>query len=579
MKRTFLIFLVSILSMTSFSQFHWTKHPENPIIVPGAPGEWDDDLVASGGVMFYDSMYHMYYSGNLTGIGYATSPDGIAWTKHENNPVLVRGAAGEWDDYNISDAFVLKIDTLFHMWYTGRPAQAYYRIGHATSPDGIEWTKDVNNPITEIAEGLDANDYCMHAPVMYDGSLYHIYYETGDWNSSKTEVWHATSQDGYSWTRDPQNPVLEGALYLYASSLIFNEDQYMMYYGYGPSWEWKINLALSDDGSHWEQYENGPIINEGPPGSWDQKNINTAVVLFDSVDFKYRMWYTGDGKNGMRIGYAESDPRIPLLSVNSVACYGTKDTVIAKTNLDGEIYIVPDGTAPVIDSIIKNKLTSAEVTANTEVQIPFTITSGGRFNVFAVSKEGHVCFNPSPFVVLENFDPPLLEFEYDTVNKGDSIFVTSDKDVILYILVNNSVPEDTASGRLKARSVLTSNNPLGIPTDKLGAMTYVIYAKDECGIMSEAYQVRIEPEGTGIVNHTARGIKIFPNPSFDMLSIETGLADRYKIEITSLNGQEIYSGNMEGTTHQIDLSSFQKGVYFITISSKNLVVTSKIIKY
>jgi len=35
---------------------------------------------------------------------------------------------------------------------------------------------------------------------------------------------------------------------------------------------------------------------------------------------------------------------------------------------------------------------------------------------------------------------------------------------------------------------------------------------------------------------------------------------------------------MEGTVHQIDLSSFKKGVYFITIRSKEYVTTEKIIK-
>jgi hypothetical protein len=35
---------------------------------------------------------------------------------------------------------------------------------------------------------------------------------------------------------------------------------------------------------------------------------------------------------------------------------------------------------------------------------------------------------------------------------------------------------------------------------------------------------------------------------------------------------------IEGTSHQLDLSSFQKGVYFITIRSKDFVTTRKIIK-
>jgi hypothetical protein len=71
---------------------------------------------------------------------------------------------------------------------------------------------------------------------------------------------------------------------------------------------------------------------------------------------------------------------------------------------------------------------------------------------------------------------------------------------------------------------------------------------------------------------------IYPNPLNDQLTIETGIIGHNVIEITSLNGQLIYSTEMEGTTYQLDLSSFQKGVYFITIRSKDFVTTRKIIK-
>jgi ligand-binding sensor domain-containing protein len=73
-------------------------------------------------------------------------------------------------------------------------------------------------------------------------------------------------------------------------------------------------------------------------------------------------------------------------------------------------------------------------------------------------------------------------------------------------------------------------------------------------------------------------IKIYPNPTNAFLTIETEYSDQYSVEITSLNGQLILDRITEGPTHQIDLSSFQKGVYFITIRSKDIVTTKKIIK-
>jgi hypothetical protein len=63
-----------------------------------------------------------------------------------------------------------------------------------------------------------------------------------------------------------------------------------------------------------------------------------------------------------------------------------------------------------------------------------------------------------------------------------------------------------------------------------------------------------------------------------MLTIETLNPGLKTIELTSLNGKSLYNSKVEGPTHQIDLSSFQKGLYFITVRSRDYVRTEKIIK-
>ena len=40
----------------------------------------------------------------------------------------------------------------------------------------------------------------------------------------------------------------------------------------------------------------------------------------------------------------------------------------------------------------------------------------------------------------------------------------------------------------------------------------------------------------------------------------------------------IYKGDMEGTTHQIDMTPFSKGVYFVMVRSKEFVRTEKVVK-
>jgi len=85
-------------------------------------------------------------------------------------------------------------------------------------------------------------------------------------------------------------------------------------------------------------------------------------------------------------------------------------------------------------------------------------------------------------------------------------------------------------------------------------------------------------EVIGINNISFDGIEIYPNPTTDFLTIETTITDQYKIQIINLSGQMIFSSEIEKTTHKLDLSSFQKGVYIISVRSKDLIITRKIIK-
>ena len=74
------------------------------------------------------------------------------------------------------------------------------------------------------------------------------------------------------------------------------------------------------------------------------------------------------------------------------------------------------------------------------------------------------------------------------------------------------------------------------------------------------------------------GLVLYPNPTTGYLMIEVGEDDSYDVLITKLEGHLVYRSHMQGKTHELDLSCFQKGVYFITIRSKDFVTTRKIVK-
>ena len=75
------------------------------------------------------------------------------WTKDTlNNPLLTTGPAGSWDDYSLTPFCLLLNDSVYHLWYGGHDG-SHIRIGYATSQDGINWTKYADNPVIDIGSG------------------------------------------------------------------------------------------------------------------------------------------------------------------------------------------------------------------------------------------------------------------------------------------------------------------------------------------------------------------------------------------------------------------------------------------
>ncbi|MFC2116640.1 metallophosphoesterase [Bacteroidota bacterium] len=109
-----------------------------------------------------------------------------------------------------------------------------------------------------------------------------------------------------------------------------------------------------------------------------------------------------------------------------------------------------------------------------------------------------------------------------------------------------------------------------------GVLTFKAIDENQ-DVFDEFTIVKSSPAGTSDFGST--GSWIYPNPTNDLLTVETDKPEHYSIEINSLNGQLLYRSDMDGTSLQIDLSSFQKGLYFITVRSRDYVRTEKIIKF
>ena len=106
--------------------------------------------------------------------------------------------------------------------------------------------------------------------------------------------------------------------------------------------------------------------------------------------------------------------------------------------------------------------------------------------------------------------------------------------------------------------------------------TYIHVSTNDGGFRDSC--LLIVTPGTGVLTFQANNISIYPNPTREFLNIQIGSTKAFQVDLTSITGQILRSFNMDQKSFQIDLSSFQKGAYFITIRTDDFVITRKIIK-
>ena len=309
----------------------WMKHAGNPVLGVGAAGFYDDAGVMFPSVIKDGDTYKMWYTGydgSTRRIGYATSSDGISWTRQ--GLVLDLGPGIAWDSVSVSAPWVIKDGSTYMMWYVGSDG-VRERIGLATSSNGIAWNKKgavlaPGSPGQPDDAGVNHPTVIKEGGLGPDGSSYVMWYGADD--GTYTTICMAYSGDGKTWSKYDEDldgftePVLNtgapgswDARWASEPSVLKSGGVYFMWYtgwdGLAGAGHHRVGLAYSTtDGKHWVK-TGPPVLPVGGGAAWDYYTVRGVSVIQDRLDFK--MWYTGTSGGGYEdrlIGYATNFMRV-----------------------------------------------------------------------------------------------------------------------------------------------------------------------------------------------------------------------------------------------------------------------------
>src|SRR5215207_1711472 len=161
------------------------------------------------------------------------------FTVYGDMPIVSKGQPGTWDERFTDPGAVVYDNGMFHMFRNGfREFPGESQVGYVTSPDGYTWTKQGDDPVFKTEDVPYAKIAMYASSVLRQGNCWVLYFYT--WDSSSS----------------PSASVIGRAI---------------------------AELMVDDE----------PVLRPGATGDWDDEQVHAPRLL--KTDGVYTRYYSGVG--------------------------------------------------------------------------------------------------------------------------------------------------------------------------------------------------------------------------------------------------------------------------------------------
>lgn len=285
---------------------------------------WEGTMLQDPSVLYNQgggALFKMWY-GAATRIGYATSNDGITWSKSAN-PMLTIGANGATDDSWLTVPSVVLNNGVYYMTYCGYDgAVARIHLATATNPAG-PWTKQ---GVVLSPDQAYEDNFLYNSSLMYDGQ-WKMWYTAGKIASAGGEpefIAYATaSNPAGPWTKFSGNPIVSsmgdgGWLNIGVGGpnvIKKNNTYYMTILGWQNDYPSRGGRLTSTNGTTWTVARDKMHFDLGTVGTWEDSMIYRQYVV-DVNGTEYMYYNAKDTQAGWneRIGLAIWNGSLPIIN-------------------------------------------------------------------------------------------------------------------------------------------------------------------------------------------------------------------------------------------------------------------------